>query len=113
MASAPRVVEEVNRLLRSRDVVGARRALSDLSDGESADGGLLLDCEARVAYIERDFESAIDAWERSYAAFRGHGDHVGFVRVAFVNVVAGTMSPLELFDPAHIGGIIGVAEALD
>jgi len=32
---------------------------------------------------------------------------------AFVSVVAGTMSPIEFFDPAHIGSILGVTEAVN
>ena len=30
---------------------------------------------------------------------------------AFVSMVAGTMSPIEFFDPAHIGPIMGAAAA--
>jgi len=82
MAPQPEIVTEVNRLLRAGDVAGAHRSLGECEAAGGADRGAVLDCEARVAYLELDFDRGIDAWERAYAAYRAEGDDVGAVRVA-------------------------------
>src|SRR5262249_3967053 len=82
MAQNPAVIEEFNGLLRDGDVAGARRALSSCSADDFAGSGAMLDCDARVSYVELEFDRALDACERSYAAYRAGGDTAGAVRVA-------------------------------
>jgi hypothetical protein len=37
---------------------------------------------ARAAYLALDFQTAIEEWERAYAAYRGVGNQLGMIRVA-------------------------------
>ena len=74
------VVLEGRAALRAGDAATARRLFeSDLVDASS---GEVLEGLARVAYLELDYESAIERWERAYAAHRDRDDCVGAVRVA-------------------------------
>ncbi len=50
-----------------------------IADGESA---ATTEGLAQTAYLELDYPTAIDRWERAYAAYRETGDNVGAVRAA-------------------------------
>ena len=66
--------------LRAGDAAGARRAFgSALVDPASGD---VIEGLARASYLELDFASAIDGWERAYARYRVGDDRIGAVRVA-------------------------------
>ena len=66
--------------LRAGDAAGARRALEQAVDASAT--GDVIEGLARASYLELDYLTAIDGWERAYAAHRDAGDHVGAVRVA-------------------------------
>ena len=74
------LVAEGRAALRAGDAAGARRAL-DQAVGASSNGDVI-ESLARASYLELDYLTAIDGWERAYAAHRDAGDHVGAVRVA-------------------------------
>jgi DNA-binding NarL/FixJ family response regulator len=44
--------------------------------------GSVLDGLAQVAYIEHDYDTAMEVFERAYAAYREEGDHVGAIHTA-------------------------------
>jgi DNA-binding NarL/FixJ family response regulator len=74
------LLAEGRAALRAGDAVAARRVFESML-GESPSGDVI-EGLARVAYLELDFATAIERWERAYAAHRDGGDHVGAVRVA-------------------------------
>jgi len=74
------LIEEGRAALRVGDAAVARQAF-ERALGEAASGAAI-EGLARVAYLELDFEQAIEGWERAYAAHRDAGDQVGAVRVA-------------------------------
>jgi DNA-binding NarL/FixJ family response regulator len=71
-------IDDARARLRAGDPAGARRVL----DALDPDLGAVLECSARVEYLERDFRKAVDSWERAYAAYRATGDELGAIRVA-------------------------------
>jgi thioredoxin-like negative regulator of GroEL len=67
--------------LRSGDAAGARRAFESAL-AESAEDGDVIEGLARAAYLDLDFLSAMESWERAYAAHRAAANQIGAVRVA-------------------------------
>ncbi|MEY2477788.1 MAG: hypothetical protein QOG87_3103 [Actinomycetota bacterium] len=74
------LIDQGRAALRAGDAAGARRVLEG-AFVESASGDVI-ECLARVAYLELDFAEAINGWERAYAAHREGGDLAGAIRVA-------------------------------
>ena len=74
------LVAEGRAALRAGDAAGARRALEQAVGASGV--GDVIEGLARASYLELDYVTAIDGWERAYAAHRDAGDHVGAVRVA-------------------------------
>jgi DNA-binding CsgD family transcriptional regulator len=52
-----------------------------VSEGASEEGAAI-EARARQAYLDLEFDTAIDDWTRAYAAYRTAGDQLGAVRVA-------------------------------
>jgi DNA-binding NarL/FixJ family response regulator len=74
------LIDEGRASLRAGDAEGARRLLERaLAESPSAD---VIEGLARAAYLQLDFSSAIEDWQRAYAAHRAAGNQVGAVRVA-------------------------------
>lgn len=76
------LLDEARTALRAGDAAGARRALETAAVEAGGDDPALLECFARVAYLELDFSSASECWQRAYAAYRSADDLLGAVRVA-------------------------------
>jgi DNA-binding CsgD family transcriptional regulator len=74
------LIEEGRAALRVGDSARARQAFEEALANDSS--GDAFEGLARTAYIELDFPTAIELWERAYAAHRANGDHVGSIRVA-------------------------------
>jgi DNA-binding NarL/FixJ family response regulator len=71
---------EARAALRAGDATAARKALeAAAAGGESAE---TVEGLAQVAYLELDYATAIQHWERAYAAYRDEGDMVGAIRAA-------------------------------
>jgi DNA-binding CsgD family transcriptional regulator len=73
-------VESARAALRAGDTEGARRSLAGYP--RCAEDAEALECLARAAYLERDFDTAVEQWKLAYARHRETEDHVGAVRVA-------------------------------
>jgi DNA-binding NarL/FixJ family response regulator len=80
-SSRSELAEGARSALRAGDAAGARRLL-DTAVAEWPDDPELLECRARAAYLELDFATATDCWQRAYAGFRARDDQLGAVRVA-------------------------------
>ncbi len=79
-ARVANLVEKGRAALRVGDAAAARAAVEPLigSDGR----GDVLEILARADYLDLEFGSAIERWERAYAAHRAAGDQPGAIRVA-------------------------------
>jgi tetratricopeptide (TPR) repeat protein len=74
------LLAEGRAALRAGDAAAARRVLEQaLATSPSGD---VIEGLARAAYLALDFQTAIEEWERAYAAYRGVGDQPGMIRVA-------------------------------
>lgn len=101
------LLTEGHAALRVGDTAGARVALERaLADAPSGD---VIEALARASYIDLDFATAIDAWERAYTAHRQSADHVGAIRVART---LACMYGMVLGDPAVSSGWIARAQTL-
>lgn len=74
------LIDAGHAALRAGDAVAARAAFEQAA--AESPSAAVTEGLGRVAYLELDFHTAIDEWERAYAAYRESGDHVGAVRVA-------------------------------
>jgi DNA-binding CsgD family transcriptional regulator len=72
-------VEDAKMALRRGDAASARTAIETLIEDPS---GAVLEVLARADYLDLDFSSAINRWERAYAAYRAAGDQLGAIRAA-------------------------------
>ena len=81
MDSAVDLVREGNEALDRGDAASARTAFESAlaRHGES---GAILDGFAQAAYVDGDFDSAIELLERAYSAYRDEGNHVGAIHAA-------------------------------
>ena len=66
--------------LRAGDAATARNAFQAAAAG--GESGEVIAGLAQVAYLEHDYATAIQHWERAYAAYRDEGQLVGAVRAA-------------------------------
>ena len=131
--SVPSLIEAGRAAVRAGDASTARRAFEAALEAEPS--GDAIEGLARVAYLELDFTRAIETWERAYAAHRdpiyefttqlatlepppaevqqllGATQDEPAAMSAFVSVVAGTLSPVEFFDPTHIQRLLAGARA--
>jgi DNA-binding NarL/FixJ family response regulator len=79
-APVQQLIDEGRAALRAGDAAGARRALeSAFAESPSGD---VIEGLARTAYLELDFPTAIETWQRAYGAHRDADDRLGAVRVA-------------------------------
>jgi DNA-binding CsgD family transcriptional regulator len=78
-ASVDVLLDAGRAALRAGDAAGARRIL-EASD--TSPGGDIVECLARAAYIELDFDRAIGEWEQAYALHQESGDRLAAIRVA-------------------------------
>jgi hypothetical protein len=74
-------LEQTSSALRCGDAAGARPLLLELV-ADHPDDPEVLEALGRAAYLELDFQGAIDDWQRAYAGFRAANDQFGAVRVA-------------------------------
>src|SRR5262245_57952816 len=74
------VISQSRAALRAGDATTARQLLAKVPDGETR--GDVLELLARASYLDLDFQTAIEGWERAYACFRASGDRAGAMRVA-------------------------------
>jgi DNA-binding NarL/FixJ family response regulator len=65
--------------LRRGDTAAAKAAFNGADDPTQPD---VLEGLARAAYIDLEFDAAIDGWEHAYAAYRRVDDHIGAGRAA-------------------------------
>lgn len=77
-----RPLDAVHDAILAGDGASARRALGDAVDAHPT--GEILSAAAQAAYVEHDFDAAIDLYERAYAAYRDEGDDGGAIRAASV-----------------------------
>jgi len=101
-----------------RDAELCSNALTDTFEGrQSFDGAMAAYQQARDAAVLPMYEFTTQMatleppppeLQQVLGAVHGNADAMD----AFVSVVAGTMSPLEFFDPSHIGQIMAAAAAL-
>jgi DNA-binding NarL/FixJ family response regulator len=75
------LIEQARCALRAGDSAGARLFLDTLQ-AERPDDPDVLEALGRVAYLELDFQAAIEHWQRAYAGFRAQDDQFGAVRAA-------------------------------
>jgi DNA-binding CsgD family transcriptional regulator len=81
-APGPDPLAEGRAALRRGDAVTARRLLSPLAAGDGEQSGDVVESLARCAYLELDYPSAIEAWERAYGMHRAAGAGAAAIRVA-------------------------------
>ena len=81
-ASVEELVGEGRAALRVGDGDGARRAFEEALASSHGPSGELVEGVAQAAYVQLDFASAIENFERAYALYREAADHVGAVRAA-------------------------------
>ena len=70
-------VDQAMALLRAGNAAAARDAIAG-----SETTAAVLDVLARADYLDLKFTSAVDTWERAYAAYRLTGDRLASIRVA-------------------------------
>jgi DNA-binding NarL/FixJ family response regulator len=75
------LIEDARSALRGGDAARARVLLDELY-AECPGDAEVLEGLGRAAYLELDFETAIEHWQRAYAGYRAVGDQFGAVRVA-------------------------------
>ena len=75
------LIEQARSALRAGDAASAR-ILLDEANTEHPDDADVLEGLGRAAYLDLDFQAAIEHWQRAYAGFRAAGDQFGAVRVA-------------------------------
>jgi DNA-binding NarL/FixJ family response regulator len=75
------ILEGVRAALRMGDAAGARSLLGDVARDAPNDPDVL-DTLGCIAYLELDFQSAIENWQHAYANFRAAGNQLSAVRVA-------------------------------
>jgi DNA-binding NarL/FixJ family response regulator len=72
------LVDQARQALRAGDAATARSLLVD-APGDDPE---VLECRARAAYLELEFQTATDLWQQAYAQYRAANDFVGAVRIA-------------------------------
>ena len=101
------LVVEGRTALRRGDAAGARlafeRAVTEVPSGDVLEG------LARASYLDLDFPTAIQGWERAYTAHRDAGDRNGAMRVARA---IGYMYFAIVGDRAVAGGWIAPTQTL-
>src|SRR5262249_47920369 len=102
------LLERARSALRGGDAAGARLLLDEVY-AECSDDADVLEVLGRAAYLELDFQGAIEHWQRAYAGFRASGDQYGAVRVARLLAPAYGM---VLGDGAVMSGWIARAQTL-
>jgi DNA-binding NarL/FixJ family response regulator len=80
-AARDELIEQARSALRQGDDAGARLLLDELY-AEFPDDPDVLEALGRAAYLQLDFQSAIEHWQHAYARFRAADDQFGAVRVA-------------------------------
>jgi DNA-binding CsgD family transcriptional regulator len=76
-----RAIERARAALRDGDPAAARTCL-DVLLVESHDDADVLEILGRAAYLDLEFQAAVEHWQRAYTGFRIAGDQLGAVRVA-------------------------------
>lgn len=79
-SSAESLIQQGYEALDAGDADGAR--VSFESAVAECPSGRALDGLAQASYIEHDYDTAIEIFERAYAAYRDEGDHVGAINAA-------------------------------
>ncbi len=105
------LIDQGRAALRNGDAARARDAfeLARVESDAELEPGAVLDGLAHVAYLELDFITAIELWERAYGRYRAEGECVRVVTVA--RALAG-MYGMVVGDWAVMNGWLSRAQTL-